>query len=115
MEDMLKYVIIIWIITSVLTWGVTLGYFSHKFPQYNNINIAIVMSIMSICGPFGLIISMIVAVIDDKTFPPYFMLKPYTKAERWEFYKQEYPSLAVIESIDTFEKTWKWNNNWLKR
>lgn len=77
----------VWLICSFFAWGLTLGDFTDKFPDQNNVAPAVFMGIM---GPFGLVTSGLVGIGMGR----HWLLVPKTKEERWLIFHQMYPSLT---------------------
>ena len=77
-------VAILWLGCGFVNYGLSLGYFSHKFPWMNNESEAI---LAGLTGPLGLPADAIVF------FPFHWQLKPYSTEQRWEFFQKEFPRL----------------------
>jgi len=78
--------VLAWLGCSFLTYGFTLGEFSHLWPDQSNVEFVIPFSLFS--GPIGLLIS-----AADGRFK-YWQLVPYTREQRWEFFDKKFPSLG---------------------
>lgn len=82
---MKKYFIIaIWLICSYVNWGLTMGYFSHRFPDQDQVAISVFTSIM---GPMGTPVVLLIG------HPYHWQIKPYDAETRWEYFHQSAPDI----------------------
>jgi hypothetical protein len=78
-------VIVVWVICGYVNYGMTLGYFTHKFPYVSNVSTAITMTVL---GPFG---TPVVLISSAPTY--HWLTKPKSAEERWEIFHKEVPHL----------------------
>lgn len=72
---------VIWILCGCANWGLTLGYFTHRFPYGQHTPFA---AAVALCGPLAL-----PAVVIDSSPNYYFLWKPKTTEERWQEFQKE--------------------------
>lgn len=75
----------LWATIGFFNYGYTLGYFTNEFPDQKNIALARFTAMM---GPMAL--PAIYLVIDTD----HWLLKPYTKEQRWQAFHERYPDLS---------------------
>ncbi len=81
---MIALIVVLYIAFGVLNWGLTLGYFTDRFPYFPN---CIVAFMMAASGFFATPAILIVNYVTFKSF--HWKVKPYTKEERWEIFQQQ--------------------------
>lgn len=84
--------ILVWVVCGVLAYGITLAYFTAKWPQFayknRKSNLAL-LRLMGFSGPFGLIIAFFFS-----GFCKYGLrFKSLSEAESWKAFHDAYPGL----------------------
>lgn len=85
-------VVVAYLATCYLSWGLTLGYFTHRYPYFKNTNTLW----LCIGGPCALIVAL--------CHPPYhWRIRPPDKEERWAAHQKAWPQLTreYFEANDT--------------
>lgn len=78
-----------WIASGAVAWGMTLGYFTKRFPYMANVGVA---GFMALAGPAGVLIAL--------CEPPYsFRWRPLGTEVRWNIYHEQYPHTASRQSF----------------
>jgi hypothetical protein len=75
---------LLWLACSYANWGLTMGYFSHEYPDQSNIGIS---TFNAFGGPFALPASLTLQ-------PRYWRVKPMTVEERWQAFHENFPHLT---------------------
>ena len=85
---------VLWITCSLFNWGLFIGGFTYRFPQYDHRAPAAVFAVL---GPFATPGELVAILIIDGW---HFRMKPLTKEQRWEAFQNRFPGL----DRDYFEK-----------
>ena len=88
-------IVLVWLFCEFLTWGVSLGCFTHRYPSSNHTGIC---ALLTVLGPCGLIASSISSVVSSGHI--YWRVVPMTKEERWGAFHKRWPSLSRQEFED---------------
>lgn len=83
-EMTVAIVVVGWLICSFLTYGLTLGGFTHSFPYMNNMQEALIFPIF---GPFALFAGIGI-------FGFHWRLRPIPKEERWRIFHAKHNILS---------------------
>jgi len=78
-------IIVLWVVCGFFNYGLTLGYFIHKFPEADHRGAAFAIAILGPCGaPASLLFG----------GPPYhWRLKSLPVEERWKAFHEQFPDL----------------------
>jgi hypothetical protein len=77
-------IIVFWIACGYVNFGLTLGKFTHNFPDQYNLDVA---EFAAFTGPFGLPVSLL-------SGPHHWRTTPLTTEERWEAFQKMFPGLG---------------------
>lgn len=78
-------VLVLWFGIGFINYGFNLGGFTHRFPDQRNMTPAVMGFIL---GPMAVPATAVVIGYN------HWLLVPYTKEQRWEYFNQMYPDLG---------------------
>ena len=79
-------ILVFWLLCGYLNWGLTLGYFSHKYPYMDNVAAA---ALFAVGGPTATIPLLILTSAHW-----YWQVRPTATEERWKIFHREFPNLS---------------------
>lgn len=93
------WIIGLWVVCSVFTFGVANNTYKKEFPYHNGIRFGL---LLSLAGPIGLV-SVLFANL-EMGFSSGIEFKPATKEERWQKFDQMYNRDSVFMTREQFDQ-----------
>jgi hypothetical protein len=81
---MKKLIILTWLACGFVNYGLTLGYFTHRYPESDSVGVSVGLGLL---GPFALPVCLL-------NTPHHWRLRPLGVEERWKKFHERYPRLS---------------------